>query len=72
LESTIQASLCVPDTVYTVTSLPLVAGDIQPGANSIVTIKYYISANVGSFTTTTYASCLDDAGREYRFPGPLP
>jgi beta propeller repeat protein len=72
LGATIQASLCVPDTIYTVTGLPLAAGDIEPGANSIVTLKYYIPAGVGSFTTTTYASCLDDAGREYWFPGPLP
>ena len=69
--ATVQATLCAPDTVYTVTALPLVVEDIQPGANSIVTLKYYIPANVDSFTTTTYASCRDDAGREYWFPGPL-
>jgi hypothetical protein len=37
-----------------------------------VTLKYYVPAGTGSFTTTTYASCRDDAGREYWFPGPLP
>jgi hypothetical protein len=72
LQSTVQASFCVPDTVYTVTTLPLLGGDIGPGANRTVTLKYYVPSNVGSFTTTTYATCDDDAGREYWFPGPMP
>lgn len=71
LTSTVQVSFATPDTVYTVTPLPLTAGDIQPGANRTVTLKYYVPTNVGSFTTTTYASCQGDAGRIYWFPGPL-
>ncbi|MBK5225378.1 MAG: hypothetical protein JJD96_02230 [Thermoleophilia bacterium] len=71
LESTIQASLCTPDTVYTVTSLPLLVGDIVSGANRTVTLKYFVPTNVGSFATTTFATCNDDASRTYWFPGPL-
>ena len=73
LQSTVQASLCAPDTVYAVTTtLPLRSGDIGPGTNSIVTLKYYVPPSVSNFTTTTYATCNDDAGRQYRFPGPMP
>ncbi|MBE0429404.1 MAG: hypothetical protein IBX61_05985 [Thermoleophilia bacterium] len=72
LASTIEASLCTPDTVYSITPMPLAVGDIQPAAGSAVTLKYYIAPNVGSFVATTYATCEDDAGREYWFPGPLP
>ncbi|MBE0428694.1 MAG: fibronectin type III domain-containing protein [Thermoleophilia bacterium] len=72
LESTLQASHATPDTVYAVTALPLLVGDIHPGTYSAVTLKYYVPPNVGSFTATTYATCNDDAGREYWFPGPMP
>jgi len=72
LQASVHASLCMPATVYTVTTLPLLAGDIVPGTNRTVSLKYYVPTNVGSFTTTTYATCLDDAGRAYWFPGPMP
>ena len=71
LSSTVQASLCVPNTVYTVTPLPLLAGDIGPGSYRNVTLKYYVPTNVSNFLTTTYATCNDDAGRQYWFPGPM-
>ncbi|MHB8160747.1 MAG: hypothetical protein ACYDGS_09735, partial [Thermoleophilia bacterium] len=72
VQPTVQAALCMPDTVYTVTSLPLLTGDIQPGANRTVTLKYYVPSNVGNFNTTTYATCNDDAGRTNWFPTPTP
>ncbi|MBE0428692.1 MAG: hypothetical protein IBX61_02335 [Thermoleophilia bacterium] len=72
MEVAVQASFCMPDTVYTVSVLPLLVGDMEPGANSDVTLKYYVPPNVGGFNATTYATCSDDAGREYWFPGPLP
>lgn len=71
LSTTIQASLCIPTTVYIVTQLPSVVGDINPGSNITVTLKYYVPTNVGSFTTSTYSTCSDDADRTYWFPGPL-
>jgi len=43
---------------------------MNPGANIIVTLKYYVPTNVVRFTTTTYATCSDDVGRTYWFPGP--
>jgi len=72
IASTVQASLCTPSTVFTVTALPLLVGDIQPGTNRTVTLKYFVPTNVGSFMTTTYATCSDDVGRTYWFPGPIP
>jgi hypothetical protein len=72
LLATVQASFCNPGTVYLVTQLPSVVGDINPGLNKTVTLKYYVPTNVGSFITTTYANCQDDAGRSYWYPGPLP
>ena len=71
LSATVQASICNPGTVYAVTLLPYVVGDINPEASKTVTLKYYVPTNVGSFTTTTYATCSDDAGRTYWFPGPI-
>jgi len=71
VQSTVQASLCTPDTVYTVTPLPLLIESLQPGANRTVTLKYYVPSSVGNFNTTTYATCKDDAERTYWFPGPL-
>jgi hypothetical protein len=72
VQPTVQASLCMPDTVYTVTPLPFLTGDIQQGANRTVTLNYYVPSNVGNFTTTTYVTCKDDAGIYYWFPGPMP
>jgi len=72
LESTVQASFCNPGTVYAVTQLPSVVGDMNPGSNRTVTLKYFVPTTVGSFTTTTYATCNDDAGNTYWFPGPMP
>lgn len=72
LASTIEASLCTPDTVYVVTPLPLLAGDIAPGSYTTLTLKYFVPTNVGRFTATTYATCEDDAGRIYWFPEELP
>jgi hypothetical protein len=72
LSATIQASLCNPGTVYIVTPLPSVVGDINPGSNRTVTLKYYVPTNVGSFTSTTYSTNNDDTGRTYWSPGPLP
>jgi len=68
----VQASFCNPSTVYATTQFPLVVGDINPGSNRTVTIKYFVPATVGSFTTTTYATCSDDIGRTYWLPGPMP
>lgn len=70
-ESTIQASLCIPHTVYTVTSLPLLVADIEPAGYRLVTLKYYVPTGVSSFSSTTYVTCKDDAQRIYWFPGPL-
>jgi len=70
--SAIHASMCNPNTVFTVTQLPLVIGDINPLQSRNVMLKYYVPINVGSFTTGTYANCSDDAGRSYWFPGTLP
>jgi len=70
--STVQASICVPASVQVVTSLPLAVGDISPGANSILTLKYHVPTNVARFTTQTYATCEDDEGRTLWFPGPMP
>ncbi|MHB1391225.1 MAG: hypothetical protein ACYCXF_08375 [Thermoleophilia bacterium] len=72
LSATVQTSLCNPDTVYAVTQLPSVGGDINPDSNKTVTLKYYVPTNVGSFITTTYVTCSDDAGRTYWFPGARP
>ncbi|MBI5871368.1 MAG: hypothetical protein HZB44_10530 [Actinobacteria bacterium] len=72
LESTVQASFCNPSTVYSVTQLPSAVGDINPGSSRTVTLKYFVPTNVGSFTTTTYATCNDDAGSTYWFPGSMP
>ena len=72
ISSAIAASICNPTSVYVTTSLPLNAGDISPGSINVVTLKYYVPPSVGSFTTTTYTSCQDDAGRIYWFPEPLP
>jgi hypothetical protein len=72
LESTVQASFCNPGTVYSVTQLPSVVGDMNPGSNRTVTLKYYVPTTVGSFTTNTYATCSDDIGSTYWFPGPMP
>jgi len=70
--SAIAASICNPDTVYVTTPLPLTVGDLYPGSYNAVALKYFVPATVGSFTTTTYANCADDAGRLYWYPGPLP
>jgi len=70
--ATVEASLCNPGLVYAVTQLPSLVGDINPGLYKTVTLKYYVPTNVGSFITTTYANCKDDAGRDYWYPGPLP
>ncbi|MHB0867345.1 MAG: hypothetical protein ACYC29_06905, partial [Thermoleophilia bacterium] len=72
LLATVQASPCNPGTVYAVTHLPLVVGNINPGLNKTVTLKYYVPTNVANFTTTTYASCQDDSGRVNWFPGARP
>ena len=72
LQSTVQASLCSPGSVTVSTSLPLTVGDLDPGISRTVTLKYFVPTTVGSFTTTTYATCNDDAGRTYWFPGPMP
>ncbi|MFA5795533.1 MAG: hypothetical protein WC980_10770 [Candidatus Brocadiia bacterium] len=72
ISTAVQASVCNPVTVHVVTQLPLATGDISPGSSKNVTLKYYVPTNVGSFTTTTHATCSDDAGRTYWFPGPLP
>lgn len=66
--ATVQASICVPETVYIVTPLPMGIGDLDPGGYSDLTLKYYVPITVGSFTTTTYVTCEDDAGRTYWFP----
>ncbi|MBE0429402.1 MAG: hypothetical protein IBX61_05975 [Thermoleophilia bacterium] len=67
----VQDSICIPATVYVVTTMPLAAGDIDPSSSLGLTLKYYVPTNVGSFTVTTYATCEDDAGRIYWLPGPL-
>ncbi len=72
IDSTVHASYCSPATVYAVSALPLQVGSIEAGNYRSVTIKYYVPTSVGSFTTTTYASYQDDAGRTYWSPGPLP
>ena len=69
---TVAASYGNPTSVYVTTPLPLTVGGITPNSFSTVTIKYYVPTSVGSFTTTTYANCQDDAGRTYWFPGPMP
>jgi len=50
---------------------PVKMGDLAPGAQGDVMIKYRVHS-VGSFKTTLYASCLDTCGSTYYFPGPLP
>ncbi|MBE0429401.1 MAG: hypothetical protein IBX61_05970 [Thermoleophilia bacterium] len=67
----VQDSICIPATVYVVTTMPLAAGDIDPSSSLGLTLKYYVPTDVGSFTVMTYATCEDDAGRIYWFPGPL-
>ena len=69
---TIAASICNPNSVYVTTPLPIVLPDLGPNTSTPVTLKYFVPASVGSFTVTTYASCQDDAGRTYWFPGALP
>ncbi|MHB9053343.1 MAG: hypothetical protein ACYC5F_05060 [Thermoleophilia bacterium] len=72
IAATIAASYGNPTSVYVTTPLPLTVGDISPNSASTITLKYYVPTSVGGFTTTTYASCQDDAGRTYWFPGPMP
>lgn len=71
ISTAIQASICNPVTVHVVTQLPLAVGDINPGSNRTVTLKYFVPTTVGSFTTTTYATCSDDIGSTYWFPVPM-
>jgi hypothetical protein len=72
IDPTVQASLCIPASVYIATQLPLgVASNLSPGASTSVTLKYFVPTTVYSFTTTTYANCKDDAGRLYWFPVPM-
>ena len=70
--ATIAASTCTPSSVYVTTALPLPVGDLEPGISSTVSLKYYVPANVGSFTTTTYVNSRDDAGGTYWYPRPMP
>jgi len=70
--ATIAASTCTPSSVYVTTALPLPVGDLEPGISSTVSLKYYVPANVGSFTTTTYVNSRDDAARTYWYPRPMP
>ena len=70
--ATVAASYGNPTSVYVITPLPLTMGDLNPGISRTVTLKYYVPTSAGRFTTTSYASCKDDAGRTYRYPGQLP
>lgn len=65
----IVGSRCSPDYVSTSTQLPLQVNDLAPGEYVKIPLKYYVTATVNSFTTFTFASCMDEAGRELSFPG---
>ncbi|MHB1390608.1 MAG: fibronectin type III domain-containing protein [Thermoleophilia bacterium] len=69
-QTAVQTSRGRPDSVITVTPLPIPAGDLQPGAETTVAVKYQVPINVGVFSTDTTASCMDDAQRSYTFPVP--
>ncbi|RJQ46401.1 MAG: hypothetical protein C4534_02955 [Gaiellales bacterium] len=71
-EPTVHASFCTPSSVNVVTPLPLTTGNLMPGASETIMLKYYVPSNISNFTTISYASCKDDAQREYWFPGQLP
>lgn len=71
LDATVEASAGVPSTCYAVTSMPLPAGDIEPGSGSNVAIRYHVDDNAASFVAKTYARCMDTGGGEHWFPEPL-
>ncbi len=72
LSPTIAASIANPTSVYVTTLMPLAVANLNPGSSSTATLKYHVPTTVSRFTTTTYVTCQDDAGRMYWFPGPLP
>ena len=51
-------------------SMPVAAGDIQPGQQSAVVLKYLVPVGVSSFNATVYASALSGSGNLVYFPGP--
>lgn len=58
--------------VIMASSAPINIGELLPGAQGDLIIRYLVPVNVGSFKTTLYASCLDTCGSAYYFPGPPP
>ncbi|MFA6001766.1 MAG: IPT/TIG domain-containing protein [Thermoleophilia bacterium] len=51
---------------------PLDMGELAPGAQGDMVIRYLVPTNVGFFKTTLFASSLDTCGGTYYFPGPPP
>lgn len=66
----VQASFANPESVYTVSSLPFAVDDLDAGSKKTLTLKYFVPNDVRTFTTRTFVTCNDDAGRVYWFPGP--
>jgi len=54
------------------TPLPMLVGDLDPGSSREVKIAYAVPTGKYMFRTTTYATCLDDAGRSHWYPGAPP
>ncbi len=54
------------------TPTPVPVGDIQPGGQTSVTVKYQVPVGVSAFRTTLYASASDAVGDTAYFPGPPP
>ncbi len=51
---------------------PVAVGDIQPGGQSSVTVKYQVPVGVSAFRTTIYASARDAIGDTAYFPAAPP
>jgi len=58
--------------VIMASATPMDIGELGPGAQVDLVIRYLVPVTVGSFKTTLYASCLDTCGSTYYFPGPPP
>lgn len=65
----IVGSHCSPDYITTSTQFPLQVDDMAPGEFVIIPLKYSVTTTVHSFITFTRASCEDETGKQYSFPG---
>ncbi|MHB1325567.1 MAG: hypothetical protein ACYDGS_07385 [Thermoleophilia bacterium] len=45
---------------------------VSAGECELVTVKYHVPPDVGSFHTRVYATTRDQCGNSYDYPGPMP